>query len=112
MLIQRLDMIKQSLWDVDSSTCFYSNDILSIPKTFEFIPIEDSEVSKALTKGLDQIEHIRVLFKDSLDKKNKELETCRKERQRFADRYNLIKKSLDNVLHKTLPRCKILIKFD
>lgn len=41
-MLARFDMIKQSLWDEDSSTCFYSEKMLHVPKKMKHIPVGES----------------------------------------------------------------------
>ena len=53
LMLARFDMMKQSLWDEDSSTCFYSEKLMQVPKKMKYIPIEDNKVHTALTSGLD-----------------------------------------------------------
>jgi hypothetical protein len=52
-MLARFDMMKQSLWDEDSSTCFYSEKMLHVPKKMKFIPVADTKVHSALSNGLD-----------------------------------------------------------
>lgn len=56
LLLSRFDMMKQSLWDEDSSTCFYSETLLQVPKKMKFIPVADPQVHSQLSDGLDQID--------------------------------------------------------
>ena len=44
LLMQRFDLVKQALWDGDSTTVFYPEQLLQIPKRCDFIPIEDATV--------------------------------------------------------------------
>ena len=43
-MLARFDMMKQSLWDEDSSTCFYSEKLLQVPRKMKFIPIAEPKV--------------------------------------------------------------------
>jgi len=45
LLMQRFDVVRQGLWDKDSSTIFISEKLMKVPKTFDFIPIDDAGVS-------------------------------------------------------------------
>jgi len=47
LFMQRFDLIKQSLWDGDNSTIFF-NTSMSVPKKYEYIPIEHPKVNEAL----------------------------------------------------------------
>jgi len=42
--MERFDVLKQGLWDGDSSTVFSMEKLMRVPKHYDFIPMADSGV--------------------------------------------------------------------
>ncbi len=45
LLMQRFDVLRQGLWDGDSATIFIPDRLMRVPKSFDFIPMDDLGVS-------------------------------------------------------------------
>ena len=100
-------MIKQTLIDGDSSTCFYQDSMLTVPKKCEFIPIEDLTVISVVNNALDQTNQLRTLMRKKLQQREDELENYKKKFQDLQDKVNQAAALLDG---KNTSRAKVLLK--
>ena len=66
--MKRFDVLKQGIWDGDSSTIFIPDRLMLIPKHFDFIPIEAAGVKEALNDALDKADDLRQMFRDTIQK--------------------------------------------
>ena len=61
--MQRFDVLKQGLWDGDSSTIFFPEKLMRIPKSFDFIPMGDSGITQAVNDALDKADDLRQMIR-------------------------------------------------
>lgn len=88
LLMQRFDVLKQGLWDGDSSTIFIPERLMQVPKSFDFIPMEDEGVSAAVKDALDQVDDLRAMFRDTLTNLKSEANDSKKMLTHYKARVN------------------------
>lgn len=88
LLMQRFDVLKQGLWDGDSSTIFIPERLMQVPKSFDFIPMEDEGVSAAVRDALDQVDDLRTMFRDTLTNLKSEANDSKKKLTDYKARVN------------------------
>ena len=88
LLMQRFDVLKQGLWDGDSSTIFIPERLMQVPKSFDFIPMEDEGVSAAVKDALDQVDDLRTMFRDTLTNLKSEANDSKKKLTDYKARVN------------------------
>ncbi len=88
-MIQKFDSIKQRLWD-PSETAFQSNS--SYTKQNGNIPYENPQVLQSVQQSLEQVEKIRTLISQTLQKNQTELNLMRREASHMADKVLHLKK--------------------
>ena len=56
-------MLKQGLWDGDSSTIFFPEKLMRVPKSFDFIPMGDAGITQAVNDALDKADDLRQMIR-------------------------------------------------
>lgn len=102
-------MIKQSLIDEDSSTCFYQDTMLSVPKSCEYIPLEDEDVREVINQSLDKVNEFRSLIRDSIMRKTDQINEISKQFESLKEKVKAASILLDG---KNISRAKMLLKVD
>lgn len=65
-MMRRFDVLKQGLWDGDSSTIFFQDKLMDIPKHYDFIPMESPGVMEAVNEALDKADELKTIFRNAL----------------------------------------------
>ena len=107
--MQRFDLVKQALWDGDSATVFYPEQLLQVPKKCDFIPIEDATVLQSVNHALDEVEQFRTLLRESIQKLKNESLSYKKKLDALQFKVNQATELLDG---KSISRAKMLLKVD
>ena len=109
LLMQRFDVLKQGLWDGDSSTIFIPERLMQVPKSFDFIPMEDEGVSAAVKDALDQVDDLRTMFRDTLTNLKSEANDSKKKLTDYKARVN---QAIELINGQSISRAKTLLKVD
>ena len=105
--MQRFDLVKQSMYD--STTVFYPESLLQVPKKCDFIPIEDTTVLQSVNNALDQVEQFRTLLRENIHKLKNESLSYKKKLDELQFKVSQASELLDG---KNLSRAKMLLKVD
>lgn len=86
--------------------------MLHVPKKMKFIPVADTKVRNALSNGLDQIDQLRRLIRDSIERKDEEILVLKRAFSLQTERLVSMQKLVKQVQGKVMPKACALIEVD
>ena len=109
LLMQRFDVLKQGIWDGDSSTIFFPDKLMKVPKSFDFIPMGDAGVTQSVNEALDKSDEVRQMFRETMHKLQSESNEAKRQLAMYQTR---VRQAIDLIDGKNISRAKMLLKVD
>ena len=107
--MQRFDVLRQGLWDGDSATIFIPDRLMRVPKSFDFIPMDDLGVSQAVNDALDEADELRAMFRETTTRLKSEANEATRKLGKYRQQ---VQTAIELIDGKNVSRAKTLLKVD